>query len=68
MIAPKGPGALVRQCYIADTGVPSLVAIYQDVMRMNDATAAALASILTLSTILSLAIFLKTSKGKVSIV
>ncbi|MEN6641663.1 MAG: ketol-acid reductoisomerase [Armatimonadia bacterium] len=30
MIAPKGPGALVRQCYIADTGVPSLVAIYQD--------------------------------------
>ena len=44
------------------------VAIYQDVMRMNDATAAALASILTLSTILSLAIFLKTSKGKVSIV
>ncbi|MEI6500922.1 MAG: ketol-acid reductoisomerase [Armatimonadota bacterium] len=30
MIAPKGPGALVRQCYIADTGVPSLVAIFQD--------------------------------------
>ena len=30
MIAPKGPGALVRQCYVADTGVPSLVAIYQD--------------------------------------
>jgi len=30
MIAPKGPGALVRQCYIADTGVPSLVAIHQD--------------------------------------
>lgn len=30
MIAPKGPGALVRECYIADTGVPSLVAIYQD--------------------------------------
>jgi ketol-acid reductoisomerase len=30
MIAPKGPGALVRECYIKDTGVPSLVAIYQD--------------------------------------
>ncbi len=30
MIAPKGPGALVRDCYIADTGVPSLVAVYQD--------------------------------------
>jgi len=30
MIAPKGPGALVRECYLADTGVPSLVAIYQD--------------------------------------
>jgi len=44
------------------------VAIYTDVTRMNDATAAALASILTLSTILSLAIFLKTSKGRVSIV
>ena len=30
MIAPKGPGALVRECYIADTGVPSLVAVEQD--------------------------------------
>ncbi len=30
MIAPKGPGALVRDCYLDDTGVPSLVAIYQD--------------------------------------
>lgn len=30
MIAPKGPGALVRECYVADTGVPSLVAVYQD--------------------------------------
>jgi len=30
MIAPKGPGALVRECYIADTGVPSLVAVYQN--------------------------------------
>ncbi len=30
MIAPKGPGALVRECYVTDVGVPSLVAIYQD--------------------------------------
>ena len=30
MIAPKGPGALVRECYVTDIGVPSLVAIYQD--------------------------------------
>ncbi len=30
MIAPKGPGALVRECYVADIGVPSLVAVFQD--------------------------------------
>ncbi len=30
MIAPKGPGALVRECYLSGTGVPSLVAVYQD--------------------------------------
>jgi ketol-acid reductoisomerase len=30
MVAPKGPGALVRECYISDTGVPSLLAVYQD--------------------------------------
>ena len=30
MIAPKGPGALVRECYVTDVGVPSLVAVYQD--------------------------------------
>ncbi len=30
MIAPKGPGALVRECYVTDIGVPSLVAVYQD--------------------------------------
>jgi ketol-acid reductoisomerase len=30
MIAPKGPGALVRECYVDDTGVPSLLAVYQD--------------------------------------
>ncbi len=30
MVAPKGPGALVRECYVSDTGVPCLLAIYQD--------------------------------------
>jgi ketol-acid reductoisomerase len=30
MIAPKGPGALVRECYLSDIGVPSLLAVYQD--------------------------------------
>lgn len=44
------------------------VAIYQEVMRMSDGTAAALASILTFSTVLSLFLFIKFSKGKVSII
>ncbi|MCX7599237.1 MAG: ketol-acid reductoisomerase [Armatimonadetes bacterium] len=30
MVAPKGPGALVREMYVKDVGVPSLVAVYQD--------------------------------------
>ena len=30
MIAPKGPGHLVRSTYLEDKGVPSLVAVYQD--------------------------------------
>ncbi len=30
MVAPKGPGALVRECYLSGTGVPSLIAVYQD--------------------------------------
>lgn len=30
MIAPKGPGALVRKMYEEGKGVPSLVAVYQD--------------------------------------
>ncbi|MDY5730731.1 MAG: iron ABC transporter permease [Eubacteriales bacterium] len=44
------------------------VAIYTEVVRNSFGTAAALASILTVSTIVSLLIFLKVSKGKVSIV
>lgn len=30
MIAPKGPGSLVRQMYVEGKGVPSLVAVYQN--------------------------------------
>ncbi len=30
MVAPKGPGALVRKMYEEDKGVPSLAAVYQD--------------------------------------
>ena len=30
MIAPKGPGALVRRMYVEQKGVPCLVAIFQD--------------------------------------
>ncbi|MCL1965092.1 MAG: iron ABC transporter permease [Firmicutes bacterium] len=44
------------------------VAIYTEVMRMSDGTAAALASVLTLTTVVSLLIFLRVSKGKVSII
>ena len=44
------------------------VAIYTDVVRNSYGTAAALATILTVSTVVSLLIFLKVSKGKVSIV
>ena len=43
------------------------VAIYTEVVRNSYGTAAALASILTLTTVVSLLIFLKVSKGKVSI-
>lgn len=44
------------------------VAIYQEVMRTSDGTAAALATILSASTIISLLLFFKLSKGKVSII
>lgn len=30
MAAPKGPGHIVRRTYVAEAGVPSLVAVYQD--------------------------------------
>jgi len=44
------------------------VAIYTEVVRNSYGTAAALASILTVSTVVSLLIFLKVSKGRVSVV
>ena len=44
------------------------VAIYTEVVRNSYGTAAALASILTLTTVISLLIFLKVSKGKVSVI
>ena len=33
MVAPKGPGHLVRSTYTQGGGVPSLIAVYQDVSR-----------------------------------
>lgn len=30
MVAPKGPGALVRETFVAGIGVPALIAVYQD--------------------------------------
>ena len=44
------------------------VAIYTEVVRNSFGTAAALASILTLATVLSLALFSWISKGKVSVI
>ena len=43
MIAPKGPGALVRKMYEEGKGVPCLVAIYQDASGNALATALAYA-------------------------
>ena len=44
------------------------VAIYQEVTRMSDGTAAALATILTITTIVSLLIVFRLTKGKVKVV
>jgi len=30
MVAPKGPGSMVRQTYVDGAGVPSLIAVFQD--------------------------------------
>ncbi len=39
MVAPKGPGHLVRSTYLQGGGVPSLIAIYQDVSEVAKALA-----------------------------
>jgi len=44
------------------------VAIYQEVVRMSDGTAAALATILSVTTVVSMLIVFKLTKGKVKIV
>ena len=44
MIAPKGPGHLVRSTYTEGGGVPSLIAIFQDVSSQAKATAMSYAS------------------------
>lgn len=43
MVAPKGPGALVRETYLAGIGVPALVAVYQDHSGRAKKTALAIA-------------------------
>jgi ketol-acid reductoisomerase len=43
MVAPKGPGALVRETYQAGIGVPALVAVYQDHSGKAKKTALAIA-------------------------
>lgn len=37
MVAPKGPGHLVRRMYENDEGVPALFAVYQDVSQSSEA-------------------------------
>ena len=44
------------------------IAIYQEVTHMNDGPASALATILTVTTIISLLIVFRLTKGKVKIV
>ena len=43
MVAPKGPGSLVRQLYVEGKGVPSLVAVAQDASGRAKAVALAYA-------------------------
>lgn len=44
MVAPKGPGHLVRSTYKEGGGVPSLIAVYQDASGMAQQTALSYAS------------------------
>jgi len=50
MVAPKGPGALVRKMYEEGKGVPSLVAVYQDASGSALKTALAYAKALKATT------------------
>lgn len=43
MVAPKGPGTLVRQQYLDGKGVPALIAVYQDASKRAKKTALAYA-------------------------
>ncbi len=43
MVAPKGPGALVRETYLAGIGVPALIAVHQDPSGKAKKTALAIA-------------------------
>jgi len=43
MVAPKGPGALVREMYVQKKGVPCLIAVYQDASKKAKALALAYA-------------------------
>jgi len=43
MVAPKGPGALVRETYLAGIGVPALIAVHQDYSGKAKKTALAIA-------------------------
>jgi ketol-acid reductoisomerase len=44
MVAPKGPGHLVRAEYVKGSGVPCLIAVYQDASQNTKDTALAYAS------------------------
>jgi len=43
MVAPKGPGALVRETFVAGNGVPALIAVHQDHTGKAKKTALAMA-------------------------
>ena len=43
MVAPKGPGALVRETYLSGIGVPALIAVHQDHSGKAKKTALAIA-------------------------
>ena len=43
MVAPKGPGALVRETFVAGNGVPALIAVHQDASGKAKKTALAMA-------------------------